>query len=202
MEKELNVTLTVKVNAILDDPEAAEQTVRFLVEEDLRDKGWDADVTLDTASQKRRLLMQDPEKVVKGLEWILENDRFGFGTNWDNGEPQADEERAGKYIWDAITLLKMQERTQQRGGESMTLSDTIGLMQSEDWKDRFKAEYAQTKIRYEKLHELIIRREVGKLDFDTPVPLESWTTQAQHMCLYLRELEKQAVLHNIPLPEV
>ena len=84
----------------------------------------------------------------------------------------------------------------------MTLSDTIELMQSENWKDRFKAEYLQTKIRYEKLHKLIIVREIGKLDFDTPVPIESWKTQAQHMGLYLYELEKQAVLHNIQLPQV
>ncbi|MBO6093436.1 MAG: hypothetical protein J6P40_07430 [Oscillospiraceae bacterium] len=44
MEKEFDVTLTVRVRTVLDDPEATEQTVRFLVEEDLRDKGWDADV--------------------------------------------------------------------------------------------------------------------------------------------------------------
>lgn len=43
-EKEFDVTLTVKVKVVLDDPEATEQTVRFLLEEDLRDKGWDADV--------------------------------------------------------------------------------------------------------------------------------------------------------------
>ena len=42
--RELEVTLTVKVRANLTDIEATEQTVRFLVEEDLRDKGWDADV--------------------------------------------------------------------------------------------------------------------------------------------------------------
>ena len=46
MNKELEVTLTVKVKVVLDDPEATEQTVRFLVEEDLRDKGWDADVNI------------------------------------------------------------------------------------------------------------------------------------------------------------
>lgn len=46
MDKEIVVTLTVTIRAILDDPEATEQTVRFLVEEDLRDKGWDADVKL------------------------------------------------------------------------------------------------------------------------------------------------------------
>ena len=36
--------LTVHVHVFLEDDEATEQTVRFLVEEDLRDKGWDADV--------------------------------------------------------------------------------------------------------------------------------------------------------------
>lgn len=46
MNKELEVTLTVKVRVKIDDPEATEQTVRFLVEEDLRDKGWDADVNV------------------------------------------------------------------------------------------------------------------------------------------------------------
>ncbi len=46
MNKELEVTLTVKVKVVLDDQEATEQTIRFLVEEDLRDKGWDADVNI------------------------------------------------------------------------------------------------------------------------------------------------------------
>ena len=46
MEKEFEVNLTVKVKVVLEDPEATDQTVRFLVEEDLRDKGWDADVTV------------------------------------------------------------------------------------------------------------------------------------------------------------
>lgn len=58
--------------------------------------------------------MQDHEKLIKGLEWILENDRFGFGTNWDHGEPQAEEEQAGKYIWDAIALLKEQHAVEPK----------------------------------------------------------------------------------------
>lgn len=84
----------------------------------------------------------------------------------------------------------------------MELKDTIDLMQSADWKDRFLAEYLQTKIRYEKLHKLIVKREVGKHGFETPISLESWKTQAQHMGLYLLELEKQAVIHGIELPRV
>ena len=84
----------------------------------------------------------------------------------------------------------------------MTLSNTVNYMISGDWKERFLAEYMQTKIRYEKLHKLIVKREVGKLDFDTPIPLESWKTQAKHMGLYLYELEKQAAIHGIELPKV
>lgn len=84
----------------------------------------------------------------------------------------------------------------------MELKETIELMSSADWKDRFVAEYLQTKIRYEKLHKLIVRREAGKLDFDTPIPLESWKEQAYHMGMYLNELEKQSVIHGIELPKV
>ena len=36
----------------------------------------------------------------------------------------------------------------------MQLADTVKLMESENYKDRFKAEYLQTKIRYEKLKSL------------------------------------------------
>ena len=36
----------------------------------------------------------------------------------------------------------------------MELKDTIKLMESENYKERFKAEYYQTKIRYEKLKKL------------------------------------------------
>jgi hypothetical protein len=87
-------------------------------------------------------------------------------------------------------------------GQNMELKDTIDLMTSADWKDRMKAEYLQLKIRYEKLHKMIVRREVGKCDFNTPIPLESWKAQASHMGQYLYELEKQAAIHGIELPEV
>ena len=82
------------------------------------------------------------------------------------------------------------------------LKDTTVWMNSEDWRDRFVAEYLQTKIRYEKLHKLIVKREVGKHGFLTPIPLESWKDQAKYLGLYLHELEKQAEIHNIELPKV
>lgn len=39
----------------------------------------------------------------------------------------------------------------------MELKDTIDLMNSSDYKDRFKAEYWQVKIRLEKLRKMIAK---------------------------------------------
>jgi len=44
MEKELEVTLKVKVRTHFDDNESDEETVRYLLEQDLEDAGWDCDV--------------------------------------------------------------------------------------------------------------------------------------------------------------
>ena len=50
------------------------------------------------------------DKVIKGLEWILEGDRFGFGVNWyGDCVPQCEEEQAGYNITRAIELLKSQK---------------------------------------------------------------------------------------------
>lgn len=45
------------------------------------------------------------------------------------------------------------------------LNKTIKLMERKDYKERFKAEYYQTKIRYTKLHNMLVKYEAGKLDF-------------------------------------
>ena len=47
----------------------------------------------------------------------------------------------------------------------MELKDTVELMNSSDYKDRFKAEYWQTKIRYEKLRKMLIKWDAGTLEF-------------------------------------
>ena len=47
--------------------------------------------------------------------------------------------------------------------DKIDLNMTVDLMNSSDYKDRFKAEYLQTKIRYEKLHKMCIKYEAGTL---------------------------------------
>lgn len=84
----------------------------------------------------------------------------------------------------------------------MELKDTVDLMLSEDWKDRLIAEYLQTKIRYNKVHKLIIQMEVSTVKFEVPIPIEDFKAQAQHMGMYLYELEKRAMRCGVELPAV
>ena len=81
----------------------------------------------------------------------------------------------------------------------MELKDTIDLMQSEDYKERFKAEYYQTKIRYEKLHKMIVKYEAGTLDFEPKCCIDLLKTQASHMGSYLFTLEVRAQIEDIEL---
>ena len=81
----------------------------------------------------------------------------------------------------------------------MELKDTIDLMTSEDYKDRFKAEYYQTKIRYDKLHKMLVKNEAGVLDFTTTVPISKLMEQKRYMGEYLRMLEIRAAIEGIDL---
>ena len=82
---------------------------------------------------------------------------------------------------------------------NVELKDTVELMISENYKDRFKAEYVQTKIRYEKLHAMCIKYEAGVLDFKPECPLYLLKEQKSYMGNYLRTLEIRAELEGIDL---
>lgn len=81
----------------------------------------------------------------------------------------------------------------------MELIDTIELMTSENYRDRFKAEYLQTKIRYEKLHKMIVKYEANTLAFEPTCPLQLLKDQAKAMGQYLYQLEVRAELENVEL---
>ena len=81
----------------------------------------------------------------------------------------------------------------------MELKDTIGLMKSDDYKDRFKAEYYQTKIRYDKLHKMVIKYEANTLDFEPTTPLCILRDQKRAMGEYLHNLEVRAEIEHIIL---
>lgn len=83
--------------------------------------------------------------------------------------------------------------------EQITLEMTIDLMNSKEYKDRFKAEYIQTKIRYEKLHKMVIKYEAGTLNFTPSCSIELLKEQKRNMGQYLYCLEVRAEIENIDL---
>lgn len=89
----------------------------------------------------------------------------------------------------------------------MKLKETVEMMNNADYKERFKAEYFQTKIRYEKLHKMTTKYEAGIMENDaskylgfTPTcPLKLLLSQKRNMGMYLHDLEVRAALEHVPL---
>lgn len=84
--------------------------------------------------------------------------------------------------------------------DEITLRETVGLMNSDDYRDRFVAEYLQTRIRYMSLHKMCIRYEAGTLSFTPKCSLELLKEQKSYMGNYLRCLEVRAEIEGITLP--
>ena len=81
----------------------------------------------------------------------------------------------------------------------MELKDTIGMMNSADYKERFKAEYQQTKIRYNKLHKMLVKYDAGKLEFTPTCPITLLREQKAAMGQYLNCLEIRAEIEGVEL---
>ena len=83
----------------------------------------------------------------------------------------------------------------------MELKDTITLMTSDDYKERFKAEYYQLKIRDEKLTTMLNKYNAGELNFTPSCSYEMLFEQLVYMEHYLGMLEKRAEIEGINLEE-
>lgn len=78
-----------------------------------------------------------------------------------------------------------------------TLEDTIGLMISADYKERFEAEYYQLKIRRDKLQKMWDNWD--NLSFTPTCKKEVYTTQLTAMNIYLDVLKQRAEIEGIEL---
>lgn len=81
----------------------------------------------------------------------------------------------------------------------MELKDTTTMMQSEDYKERFKAEYYQNVIRYEKLKAMLEKWDNGELNFEPTCPRSTYNIQIKAMTDYIAILEARAVMEGIRL---
>lgn len=83
----------------------------------------------------------------------------------------------------------------------MELKDTIELMKSTDYKDRFKAEYFQVKIRYDKLNVIYRKMRDGTLEFTPTCPKKLYIRQLAAIAQYIDVLQQRAELEGINLYE-
>lgn len=81
-----------------------------------------------------------------------------------------------------------------------SLNETVDLMRSDDYKDRFIAEYAQAMIRAQKLELLLIDYRNNTLDFIPSTDIDTLTDQLTYMNRYILILQKRAKTESITLP--
>lgn len=90
----------------------------------------------------------------------------------------------------------------------MELKDTVEMMGSADYKERFKAEYYQTKTRYEKLKAFCDKIEAAQITMGLKNSVEEPTHDCPYYLLrdqqramgeYLHILELRAVIEGIAL---
>lgn len=79
----------------------------------------------------------------------------------------------------------------------MDFNETVEMMFSDDYKERFKAEYWQTHIRYQKLYRMCIKYKAGTLDFVPSCSLEMLMEQLRIMGQYLMMLDARAEIEGI-----
>ena len=81
----------------------------------------------------------------------------------------------------------------------MGLKDTVELMNSADYRERFQAEYKQLVIRLLKLGNMLEKWSNGELDFTPTCSREILKTQYDAMLKYKLCLEIRAELEGIKL---
>lgn len=84
-------------------------------------------------------------------------------------------------------------------GYIMELKDTIKDMCSEDYKERFKAEYWQLRIRRHKLAVMLNKYHAGDLQFTPDTPIEILEAQLGTMNTYVMLLKHRAEIEGIDL---
>lgn len=79
------------------------------------------------------------------------------------------------------------------------LRETVEMMNSEDYKERFKAEYYQVVIRYQKLKSMLDKWDNNELNFTPTCPRSTYNMQITAMTDYIAVLEARAVMEGVEL---
>lgn len=93
---------------------------------------------------------------------------------------------------------KQFEDTYKKIGEK-PLYDTSLLMKSDDFKERFRGEYMQVKIRYDGLKSMLEKYKAGTLNFQPKCSYELLFEQLIYMDNYIKTLEERAKIEDISI---
>ena len=81
----------------------------------------------------------------------------------------------------------------------MKLSETVDMMNSADYKERFRAEYLQLAIRMQGLTAMLERYKAGTLEFTPSCSYDMLNGQLKAMSFYAEYLIDRAAIENIEL---
>ncbi len=81
----------------------------------------------------------------------------------------------------------------------MELKDTVPMMLSDDYRERFKAEYYQLAMRCEKLEVMYKKYKTGELPPEYATPMQTFFLQLPLMLKYKAVLEGRALSEGIDL---
>ena len=81
----------------------------------------------------------------------------------------------------------------------MELKETALMMESEDFKERFRAEYFQLKLRMQGLGGMLEKYKASELNFIPNCSYDLLNGQFKAMDLYASYLEERAIIENISL---
>lgn len=84
----------------------------------------------------------------------------------------------------------------------MKLSDTVSMMNSQDYKERFRGEYFQLINRIDGLGAMLIKYRKGTLSFTPKCTLKLLDAQFNSMIIYATHLKERAKIEEISLEEV
>lgn len=85
---------------------------------------------------------------------------------------------------------------------AMELRDTAEMMQSDDYKMRFQAEYLQVYFRLGKLKTMLNKWDHGRLEFEPTCPRSTYDMQVKAMQNYMAVLEARAAIEGIKLHDL
>ncbi len=133
---------------------------------------------------------------------LMNRGEYNLYRGWENpkNENPEDEGYLIRYLDGYISWSpKKQFDEEYREYNSGELPITAILMVSQDYKERFRAEYDQVVIRFQKLKDMLRKWDNGELNFRPTCPRSIYELQIRAMEDYIAILEARAVMEDVVL---